>query len=123
MKRLFCWLALPMLIGCSGNDSVPSSIIKKDSMETILWDIIQADQFSLQYLAKDSARINVKLETAKLYQRVFDLHKVSHEDFQKSFKYYMNRPDISKLMLDSLSARASRLRIEAYKHGSTPLAK
>jgi hypothetical protein len=96
------FLALFCLAGCSDKDKVPSGIIPPDKMQKILWDMIQADQYSDMYLAKDSAGGKAKQETLTLYAQVFQLHKVSREDFQKSFQYYIDRPDLSRSLLDSV---------------------
>jgi hypothetical protein len=99
---------------CTNPDSVPGNVIARDSMAKILWDIIQADQFSTYYLTKDSSK-DLKKETMKLYGTIFQLHHVSRDEFQKSLQFYYSRPDISKIMFDSLSARANRQRGEMYK--------
>jgi hypothetical protein len=107
-------LAVVILAGCSGKDKVPSGVIPREQMGAILWDMIQADQFSFIYLAKDSARINLKMEDLRLYQQVFQLHAVSRDEFRKSFQYYETRPDLMRTMLDTLIARGNRLRTESY---------
>ncbi len=109
----FCLL---LLAACTNDGGVPRDIIGRDEMGKILWDVIQADQFSTIYLAKDSSKTNVKAETMKLYEEVFRLHHITREEFQKSYQYYLSHPDISKVMFDSLSARASKRRPEIYQH-------
>jgi hypothetical protein len=112
------FLALLVLAGCSDKDKVPSGIIQKEKMESLVWDMIQADQYAAIYLAKDSNRINVKNEQLKLYQQVFQLHQVSRDEFRKSFQFYLDRPDITRGLFDSLLARGNRLRTEAYSRAS-----
>src|SRR5258708_1762778 len=107
-------LAMLLVVGCSDKDKVPSGIIPRDEMEKILWDMVQADQYSSMYLLKDSARINVKTETLKLYEEVFLLHQVSREEFRKSFRYYQEHPELTRNVFDSLLARGNRLRAESY---------
>ena len=107
-------LAILLVVGCSDKDKVPSGIIPRDEMEKILWDMVEADQYSSLYLWKDSARINVKTETQKLYQEVFQLHQISREEFRKSFQYYQEHPDLTRTVFDSLLARGNRLRAESY---------
>ncbi|HWK08258.1 MAG TPA: DUF4296 domain-containing protein [Puia sp.] len=107
-------LAILLAVGCSDKDKVPSGIIPRDEMEKILWDMVQADQYSALYLLKDSARINVKMETMKLYQEVFLLHQVSREEFRKSFRYYQEHPELTRNVFDSLLSRGNRLRAESY---------
>ena len=107
-------LAMLLVVGCSDKDNIPSGIIPRDEMEKILWDMVQADQYSSLYLLKDSARINVKEETLKLYQEVFLLHQVSREEFSKSFQYYQEHPELTRNVFDSLLTRGNRLRTESY---------
>ena len=111
---------LLILAGCSGKDRIPSGILPKAKMEDILWDMIQADQFSAIYLAKDSARINVKMEDLRLYQQVFRLHQVSRDEFRKSLHYYEDRPDLIRTVFDSLLSRGNRLRTESYNKPAPP---
>ena len=107
-------LCMLLVVACSEKDKIPSDVIGKEEMEKILWDMMLADQYSVNYLVKDSARVNVKIETLKLYEEVFRLHKVSREAFRKSFQFYQGRPDITRTMFDSLLAKGNRARIENY---------
>jgi hypothetical protein len=100
--------------GCSEKDKIPSGVIGKEEMEKILWDMMLADQYAANYIVKDSAKVNVKVETLKLYEEVFRLHKVSRDEFRKSFQFYQERPDITRPMFDSLLARGNRARMENY---------
>jgi len=81
---------------------------------------MQADQYAAGYLVKDSAKVNVKMETLKLYEEVFRLHKVTREEFRKSFQFYQDHPDITRTLFDSLIARGNRMRSESYTHSSAP---
>jgi len=114
MRMIAGLLAVVILAGCTGKDKVPSGIIPRAKMENILWDMIEADQFSAVYLVKDSARINIKTEDLRLYQQVFRLHGVSRDEFRKSFKYYEDRPDLIRTLFDSVLSRGNRLRTESY---------
>lgn len=107
-------LVLFLLAACTDRGGTPRNIIPKDSMASVLWDIIQADQFSTYYLTKDSAK-DIKKETMKLYGAVFDLHHVSRDEFQKSLEFYYSRPDLNREIFDSLAARGNRKRGEMYK--------
>jgi hypothetical protein len=109
---LLCVLALA---GCGGGNKIPDDIIAREKMEKVLWDMMIADRYSAQFLAKDSASRDVKKETFQLYESVFQTHGIRRDEFIKSFKYYLNRPDLGKIMFDSLAARGNRRRDELYK--------
>jgi hypothetical protein len=98
---------LILLAGCAGKDKVSSGIIPINKMKTIVWDMIQADTYSDLYLAKDTAP-RAKLETLQLYAQVLQLHQVSREDFQKSFQFYIARPDLSRELFDSVQSLGAR---------------
>jgi hypothetical protein len=193
---LFC-----LASGCSDKDGIPSDIIPREEMGKILWDMVEADQYSAIYLAKDSVllaaatppvstgapaagvpvalragkypvqtpgkiqtgtgkkdsahlvlknlhisakdsirirhrrdsvravglkdslllskrkdsfRLSLKMKDLGLYQQVFQLHHVSRDDFRKSFQFYLDHPDITKTLIDSVLARGNRLRMESY---------
>jgi hypothetical protein len=117
MTRIIAGLLAVMLLaagGCSDKNSVPSGILPHEKMEALMWDVIQAEQYSSAYLLKDSARIDLKLENLRLYDEVFRLHQVSRDEFRKSYQYYMGRADRAQTLFDSLLARGNRLRTESY---------
>ena len=117
---LFCLVAI-LLFSCSGKDK-QQSVIPREKMEKILWDIIQADQYSSQFLKKDSAKLNVKEQTMKLYDEVFAVNHITREQFKASYQFYMEHPEITRSMFDSLAVRANLLRNEIYKHQVHPAA-
>jgi hypothetical protein len=117
------WLIVLFLfaMGCTNPGHVPAKIIQKDSMRNILWDLMLADQYSTVYLIKDSAQKDIKLETMKLYQQVFDLHRVTKAEFDESYSFYLEHPNISAVLFDSLAAMANRKRNEAYRIPTKPV--
>lgn len=114
MKVVVLALMAFIVFGCTNTTKVPKDILPKKKMEVVLWDIIQAERFSVLFLLKDSASKNVQLEKFKLYDQVFKLHKVSKEDFIESYKYYLSRPDMAKIIVDSIAAKAERQKAESY---------
>jgi Domain of unknown function (DUF4296) len=114
MRIVACLLAIVILAGCTDKDKPPSGILPREKMGNVLWDMIQADQYSAIYLIKDTARINLRTEDLRLYQQVFQLHGISRDEFRKSFQYYEDRPDLFRTLLDSMLSRGNRLRTESY---------
>jgi hypothetical protein len=113
MIRLVVVITIVFLLGCSNNKIIPAGVISKAKMETVLWQLMQTDEFFTNYVIKDSLKNNTA-ERTKLYQQVFTLNKITKEDFRKSYEFYIHNPEISRPMFDSLSARASRKRSEVY---------
>jgi hypothetical protein len=104
-----------LIFGCTNTNKVPEDILSKKKMEVVLWDIIQAERFNVLFQFKDSASKNILLERFKLYEQVFALHKVSKDDFVKSYKYYLSRPDMAKVIFDSITVKAERQKAATYK--------
>ena len=100
------------LISCTDKDKIPKGVLPKDKMESVLWDMLEAERYRTTFI-KDSAKI--KAETFKLYAEVFAIHQITKDQFIKSYKFYMSRPDIARDMFDSLSTQANRRREDMYK--------
>ncbi|HET9277018.1 MAG TPA: DUF4296 domain-containing protein [Flavitalea sp.] len=115
MKAIVVVMVTIFLTGCTNTTKVPDDILPRKKMEVILWDMIQADRFNALFQLKDSASKNVELEKFKLYEQVFAIHKTSKDDFIKSYKYYLSRPDMAKVMFDSMTAKAERLKADNYR--------
>ena len=114
MRLLIFLLLLTVLFASCGSSAVPSGIISSDRMETILWQLMQSDEYVNTVVAKDPSKKS-STERMKIYQQVFDLNKTSMREFKKSYQFYMEHPDITKIMFDSIIAKAGRQRIELYK--------
>lgn len=105
-------------MSCSDKNKVPSDVLSQEDMGKVMWDMIQADRFSLQYLTRDTS-LNIKTENFKLYEQVFQVHKITREEFIHSYKFYLSRPDLNKVIFDTLAVRGERRRSEIYKIDST----
>ena len=106
MKYILIIFSSCFLLSC-GDSKPPSDIIPLPQMETILWQLIQTDEYTATAFVSDSTK-NMNTERIKRYRQVFQLNKTSKEAFEKSYNYYMAHPDMTKTMFDSLSARANR---------------
>ncbi|MBC7829685.1 MAG: DUF4296 domain-containing protein [Chitinophagaceae bacterium] len=115
MKRMLPAIVILFIFGCTNTTKIPNDILSKQKMQVVLWDIVQAERFSAVYLLKDSLTKNMQLEKFKLYEQIFYMHKVSREDFIKSYKYYLRRPDMAKAIFDSIDVKAQRQKENNYK--------
>lgn len=80
-----------------------------------MWDIVQADRFVNGFLPRPGDSSFNKAETLKIYDGVFKVHGITREAFFKSYKFYLSRPDITKVMFDSIAAQAERKKAEVYQ--------
>lgn len=95
------------LNACSSKDEVPSTILKPDKMQAVLWDVIKAQAFTDQFVKRDTSKDAVK-KNLELQQEIFDLHHVSKEEFYKSYDYYRNNAGLLNQVLDSIIAQDER---------------
>lgn len=111
MKVLALIILMSWLAGCTDKESLPSGILKKEKMQAVLWDIIQAESYTTLFVKKDSLK-NALVENAKLQQKIFAINKISKEEFYKSYDYYTGHAELMRPMLDSITAKGER---EKYK--------
>ena len=114
MRLVGFFLLAYLFVGCSTGRTVPGDIIPIEKMETIIWQIAQSDEYANTLLNRDPTK-KASTEKMKVYQQVCALNDVTISDFKKSYQFYLDHPDITKLMFDSISARSSRLRAQMYQ--------
>ena len=120
MRGVAGWLIVLLLAGCTDYSKPPADIIPKGKMEKILWDMVKADRFTAAFIMTKKDSLDEKKKQAFLfYEKVFNLHGISRKEFLKSYKYYLGRPDITKVLFDSITAQAERRREEMYKRTET----
>lgn len=119
MKYLPVLLCACLFFSCD-DKKVPEGIIPPEQMETIMWQMMQTDEFTSDAFARDSTK-NLHTERIKRYRQVFQLNGTTKEAFAKSYDYYMAHPDLTKTMFDSLSARAARRTDTAANKAANPL--
>lgn len=100
--RIFLFFILTIFFSaCVRNNKIPKGIISQNEMRKLMWDLMRADAYVSDFVMKDSTR-NQKAESAKLYEQVFTLHSTTEDVFKKSLAFYQTRPDLLKVITDSL---------------------
>ena len=118
MRWMAIGIMLIVMIACTDEKKVPRGIIPYAKMEKVMWDMVRADRYISGYIMsrRDSLiATNNKRDAAIFYERVFNLHGITRDEFLKSYKYYLGRPDLTKEMFDSIAARGERLREDMYR--------
>ena len=106
------------IVSCGG-DQKPRDVLPESRMETVIWDMVQADEFINNFVLKDSNKVNVSAERYKAYERVFAINNTNREQFKKSYEYYSGRPGFTRKIFDSLAARSQRRIQDAYQRLDT----
>jgi hypothetical protein len=109
MRQLAVLFSLLVLLQGCGDDDVPSGILKPDKMQAVMWDVLQADVFASEYIRVDSSK-NILHENIRLQKKIFSLHQTSREQYYKSYEFYKTKPELMRVMLDTLAARVNRNR-------------
>ena len=116
--RFFLFIILIISnFACIRDNKIPKDVIPQNQMRKIMWDLMRADAYVTDFVMKDSTR-DKKAESAKLYEKIFDIHATSQEAFKKSLVFYQNRPDLFKVISDSL--RADEKKSQQYPDEKKP---
>ena len=86
-------------------------------MRKIMWDLMRADAYVSDFIMKDSTR-NQKAESVILYEQIFKMHSTTEEAFIKSRDFYLSRPDLLKVITDSL--RSDEKKAQTYPDPKKP---
>lgn len=110
MRKLSILLLIVFLFqSCGNKDAVPDGVLKPEKMQAVLWDVIKADAFTINFIQKDSSK-NGAAENLKLQQQIFAIHKITKENFYKSYDYYKENTGTFIKIVDSMIAQAGRNR-------------
>jgi hypothetical protein len=92
-----------LLPACKNRDAIPRGILSQEKMQGVIRDMMRADQFLADFVLNRDTLLNKRIESTILYQQVLALHKISNEDFKKSFSWYQAHPTLMKVIMDSIS--------------------
>ncbi len=109
MNRLSGAVLFFVVFACvsCGDGHKSGVVLPKEKMQTVLWDMLQADAYTSNFIKNDSSKKELEEVTA-LQKKIFELHHISREDFTVSYDYYSSRPEQMKMLLDSISAKVER---------------
>jgi Domain of unknown function (DUF4296) len=106
MRSFFITCLLPVLmVACSDNDKLPKDILTEKQMRELMWDMIRTGEYLNGFVTNKDSSISKKPEIEKWFAKVYQLHKVNREVFDKNYAYYQSRPALMKSILDTLAKR------------------
>ena len=105
MRILFFIVLVSLVVACGSKSDVPKSVLPKEKMEDLMWDMLRADEFVKEYMLARDSSLRDTAEYIKMYERIFRLNKTNREQYAESFTYYRTHPKLMKEILDSLNVR------------------
>jgi len=112
MRKLFLiFLILSFLFSCSDKNKIPKGVLPKKKMQEVMWDMIRAGEFLNSFVLYKDTSIDKVAESQKWYNKIYQLHKITKRDFDRSYAYYQAHPVLMKELLDSLSKKQAQPKI------------
>ena len=86
---------------------MPHDIIAPAKMQDVFWDYLRADIFVNDFIKRDSSK-DAMAENVRLQKKIFQQHKITKEQFYKSYDYYLAHPNMMRNMIDTMIAKHSK---------------
>ncbi|MEO6071445.1 MAG: DUF4296 domain-containing protein [Chitinophagaceae bacterium] len=99
--RLLYFIIFLIIFSCSSKQKVPQDVIPIPKMAQVLYKVMEADALVLREVPVDTSLVRYD-SSIKLYLQILQPFKVSFDDFKKSIHFYQTRPDLLKILFDSL---------------------
>ena len=97
------------LIVCAASCSSSGDVLPKSKMEKVLWDIAQSSEFLNGYVYFKHPEQNRAVLNNAMLERIFKIHGITKEQFDKTMNHYRKKPDDLKIVVDTIVARQQRL--------------
>jgi Domain of unknown function (DUF4296) len=98
---------------CIEKTKTPSGVIGLEKMEKVLIDVTLAEELVRNLKGKDTMP-SVNERMIQEFDKIFSQHGITREDFRKSYEFYQSRPDLYKVIADSMNAEGTRIRNQTY---------
>lgn len=111
IKNIVAVILVGIMMQSCGGTNIPSDVLPPEKFSRVMWDMMRADEMTAEARAADTG-VNIETYAEKLYLQVFAIHQTNKEEFKRSFNFYQGRPDLSKIIFDTLINRGNRGRQE-----------
>jgi hypothetical protein len=111
--KLIILVVLIFAFSCKGKDKVPEGVLEPAKMEKVMTDLLMSESFAESYLLIDTSKKRDEWFTGEL-NKVLAVQDVTQDQVRKSLDFYKTRPDLFKVIIDSINARAQRNRDRVY---------
>jgi len=110
MKKIATFLLLPLIIACSQKShDIPNDILSIDKMTSIMVDIqLIEGSLSIMKYSKDKDQ----KEIINYYRLLYETHNINKPLFDKSLKYYCDRPELFVDIYEGVIIQLTELQAE-----------
>lgn len=105
MKKLSFALLLLLagITACSDKNKLPKDVLPQPKMKAVMWDMIRAGDFLNNNVFYRDTGVDKIAESQKWNEKIFQIHHITREQFNKSYDYYQRHPQLMKAVMDSIS--------------------
>jgi hypothetical protein len=105
--RITCVFFISFILYSCSDNGLPRGVLPPAKMQAVLWEFMQADVLTTDFIAKDSSK-DLPLENSKLQAAIFTSHNITRRTFYDSYAYYEKHPERFRGVLDSIIERKGR---------------
>lgn len=120
-KCLLFGLICSIFFCCTDKNKTPEGVLSEKKMREVIWDMTRTAEFLNGFVFNKDTSLDKIAESEKWYNKVYQLHKTTKEEFERSYSYYQAHPDLMKELLDSLSKKTVPIRAPKPVSDSTVL--
>jgi hypothetical protein len=88
---------------CTDKNKLPKDVLPQPKMQAVMWDLMRAGDFLNNYVLYRDTGVDKISESQKWNEKVFRIHRITREQFDKSYAYYRTHPQLMKAVMDSIS--------------------
>lgn len=107
MRELLLLLCMFGIVACSETKKPPANVLSPEKFQKVLTDVMLADALSTERSFKDTS-LKIKDANAAYFLKIFEIHGVTKNEFMRSYNFYLSRPDLLRIISDSVSAVLNR---------------
>jgi|688.fasta_scaffold459982_2 hypothetical protein len=100
--RLIILFLVVSLIACGRKEAaqeIPDDILPMEKFSEIMTDVHLLEAVNNQKMIREDDQ---KVMTAEYYEQVFEKYQISREEFEKSYTFWVSRPEDMMLIYDQV---------------------
>ncbi len=105
------------LMSCKSKKDQSPGVLSKAKMQAVMWDMVRSSEFLNGFVLFKDPSIDKTARSQKWHDKIFQMHSITKQEFEKSYAYYEQHPELMRDILDSLS----RKQISTRPYQSTPV--